>query len=196
MRIVLILSFGLQLSYIHLKGNRCPATFIAQQWARGKKLRDASAFALDCSAESWACELHSKFQILLTQFPRVFYKTLPTALGFSTCSDFTTPPPFFLEQINKHLESCSTFNLKSLHLARDGKIMKNGLSVSPRRPKDDVVGCNWVETGGSKHLFCAACCPPVSLSQPLIFTALLFSSFYWIFSLARAGQGRRLSVFQ
>lgn len=86
-------------------------------------------------------------------------------------------PPFFLEQINKHLESRSTFNFKSLHLARNGKIMKNGLSVSPRRPKDDVIGCEWVKTEGSKHLFCAACCPPVSSSQPLIFTALLFHSF-------------------
>lgn len=104
-------------------------------------------------------------------------ETLPTASGFPARRDFIAPPALFLEQINKHLESCSTFNLKSLHLARNGKIMKNGLSVSPRRPKDDVAGCEWVEPGGSKHLFCAACCPPVSSSQPLIFTALLFYSF-------------------
>lgn len=40
------------------------------------------------------------------------------------------------------------------------------------------------EMEGREHLFCAALCPPVSPSRPLIFTALLFIQSNEIFPLA------------
>lgn len=69
-------------SYILLKGNKCPVSFIAQLWACGKELWEVSVFGLDCSAESCARELQSHFQILLTLLPWVFYKTLLAAPEF------------------------------------------------------------------------------------------------------------------
>lgn len=66
-------------------------------------------------------------------------------------------------------------------MARNGKIMKNGLSVSTRRPNNDVVGCKRIEIEWGEHLLSSAGCPPAYPSQPWIFTALVLDPFQWNF---------------
>lgn len=80
--------------------------FVPESLVSGRELFEANAFGLGCSAESAAwpslprpCSSDSFVSLSLRE-------NFILAPGFCSCRAFTT----FLEQINKHLESCGTFN--------------------------------------------------------------------------------------